>query len=158
MSRNKYILYLLIVFSFLIIMLSINRMVRYNDTNKLTNNATSPHYSSVQTIEVIIHLESRTLELIKNGELLKSYSVAVGAQSTPTPTGAFEVINKVKCPGGAYGTRWIGLSAPHIGIHGTDAPETIGKAESEGCIRMKNEDIEDLFNSIKIGTKVTISK
>lgn len=122
--------------------------------SQLTNSAAETH----ETIEIVIHLETRTLDLIKNEEILKTYSVAVGEPSTPTPTGEYKVINKIKCEGDEYGTRWIGLSVPHIGIHGTDEPETIGHAASEGCIRMKNQDVEDLFTWIKIGTKVTITQ
>jgi len=74
----------------------------------------------------------------------------------PTPRGTFTIINKQVNPGGPFGTRWMGLSQPHYGIHGTNNPASIGTAASNGCIRMYNEDVNELFNLVSVGTPVTI--
>jgi LysM repeat protein len=55
-----------------------------------------------------------------------------------------------------YGTRWMGLSKPNYGIHGTNNPSSIGKAVSLGCIRMYNQDIESIFSMVSLGTPVDI--
>ena len=61
-------------------------------------------------------------------------------------------------PGSAnpVGTRWIGLSAKGYGIHGTDAPASIGFARSHGCIRLRNRDIEQLFELVRAGDVVEL--
>ena len=61
-------------------------------------------------------------------------------------------------PGAAnpLGTRWIGLSKAGYGIHGTNAPESIGRAASHGCVRMRNRDVEELFALIGVGTLVEV--
>ena len=82
----------------------------------------------------------------------------MGKPLTPTPKGDFTIINKAMNPRGPYGTRWMGLSKPHIGIHGTNNPASIGKAVSHGCIRMMNKDVEELFDLVEIGTRVSIVK
>ncbi|WP_429079562.1 L,D-transpeptidase [Brassicibacter mesophilus] len=61
---------------------------------------------------------ARTLTLYKNGQWYKSYPIAVGKPSTPTPTGTFTIVNKAVNPGGPFGARCMGLSKPHYGIHG----------------------------------------
>ena len=52
----------------------------------------------------------------------------------------------------------MGISSPHIGIHGTNNPASIGKAASKGCIRMYNADVEALYDMVEIGTPVSIVK
>jgi lipoprotein-anchoring transpeptidase ErfK/SrfK len=54
------------------------------------------------------------------------------------------------------GTRWMGLSKDGYGIHGTNAPASIGHAASHGCIRMRQQDLEELFDLIPVGTAVKI--
>lgn len=108
------------------------------------------------TYKIVIHIKPRLLELYINSQLRKSYPVAIGKPSSPTPLGSFTIINKAVNPGGPYGTRWLGLSKPHIGIHGTNDPSSIGKAVSKGCIRMNNKDIEEIFPLVGVGTAVSI--
>lgn len=108
--------------------------------------------------KIVINIEPRMLKLYLNGQLQKTYPIAVGSPSTPTPLGDFNIINKAVNPGGPYGTRWLGLSTPHIGIHGTDNPGSIGKAVSKGCIRMYNKDIEEIFPLVNVGTAVSITQ
>lgn len=107
--------------------------------------------------EILVLVESRELFLFCDEELFRMYTVAIGKTSTPTPKGDFTVVSKIKSPyHEAYGSRWIGLSAPNIGIHGTNNPASIGTHASSGCIRMRNEDIEELFKFVQVGTKVFI--
>lgn len=105
---------------------------------------------------ILIDTKNYTLTVFKDGKFYKSYPVAVGKPSSPTPKGTFTVKNKAYKPGGPYGERWLGLTAPHVGIHGTNQPFLIGKSVSRGCIRMTNTNVIDLYNYIPIGTKVTI--
>lgn len=105
---------------------------------------------------IIVHTKERRLDVFRDGKLDKSYPAAVGKPSTPTPKGRFKIINKDSSPGPRFGARWLGLSAPHIGIHGTNHPQSIGQAISEGCIRLYNPDIEELYWTLPIGTPVTI--
>lgn len=112
---------------------------------------------SEHTCEILILTESKQLYVFRDEELYKMYTVAVGRPTKPTPKGVFAVISKIESPyTEAYGTRWIGLSAPNIGIHGTNDPYSIGTEASSGCIRMGDEDIEELYDLVEIGTKVFI--
>ncbi|MGI6448794.1 MAG: L,D-transpeptidase [Desulfitobacteriia bacterium] len=106
---------------------------------------------------LVISLSKRQLSLLKDGSLIRNYPVAVGKKQTPTPTGTFTIVNKARQPGGAYGAFWLGLSRPHYGIHGTNNPSSIGKAISNGCIRMYNNDIKELAALVPVGTTVRIS-
>ncbi len=118
---------------------------------------------------VVISLEDRKLALTEDGKLVKVYDVAVGKASTPSPRGEFRVANRVQRPTyyhigevipdgpqNPVGTRWVGLSQKGYGIHGTNAPSSIGKAVSHGCIRMRNGDIEQLFEMLRSGDTVVI--
>jgi lipoprotein-anchoring transpeptidase ErfK/SrfK len=106
--------------------------------------------------KIVVRVKSRKLDLYRQSKLYKTYPVAVGKPLTPTPRGNFRIINKSKNPGGAFGTRWMGLSKPHIGIHGTNKPSLIGKSVSKGCIRMHNKDVEELYDLVEIATPVRI--
>ncbi|MDK2799240.1 MAG: hypothetical protein PWQ70_859 [Clostridiales bacterium] len=110
------------------------------------------------TYSITINTSARTLTLYKNGKWFKSYPVATGKPSTPTPKGTFKIKNKAVNPGGPFGARWMGLTAPGggYGIHGTNNPGSIGKAVSNGCVRMYNKDVIELFNLIPVGTVVKI--
>jgi lipoprotein-anchoring transpeptidase ErfK/SrfK len=107
---------------------------------------------------ITVNVANRRLTLFKDGMLFKTYTIAVGKPSTPTPRGNFRIINKAHNPGGPFGAKWLGLSAPNgdYGIHGTNNPSSIGKAVSNGCIRTYNNNIIELYNLVPIGTPVTI--
>jgi len=118
---------------------------------------------------ILISIPDKTLTLIVDGAVAKKYDVAVGKPSTPTPAGEFRIITRlvnptyygpvsVVAPGpnNPLGTRWMGLSAKGYGIHGTNAPASIGKAASHGCIRMRQADLEELFELVGIGTPVEL--
>lgn len=118
---------------------------------------------------IVVSLEDHRLALLENGKVKKIYVVAVGKASTPSPTGTFTIMNrvinpsythdgKVVAPGpnNPVGVRWMGLSAKGYGIHGTNAPRSIGKAASHGCIRMGKSDLEELFAEVETGDQVEI--
>ncbi|MCX7747615.1 MAG: L,D-transpeptidase [Clostridia bacterium] len=110
------------------------------------------------TYSITVNTSAKTLSLYRDGSLFKTYPVAIGAPSTPTPKGSFRVKNKAANPGGPFGARWLGLNAPGggYGIHGTNNPSSIGKAVSHGCVRMYNKDIIEVYNLVPVGTPVKI--
>jgi lipoprotein-anchoring transpeptidase ErfK/SrfK len=118
---------------------------------------------------VLVSLTDRRLAVIEDGNVLAYFPVAVGAAVSPSPTGEFEIANRVANP--AYyhdgvvmeasenspvGTRWIGLNLKGYGIHGTNAPRSIGRAASHGCIRLRNRDVEKLYAMLRVGDLVEI--
>jgi lipoprotein-anchoring transpeptidase ErfK/SrfK len=118
---------------------------------------------------IVVSLEDRKLALVENGQVTKIYTVAVGKPSTPSPEGEFTIERRIMnptyhhdgrtVPPGPHnpvGDRWMGLSKAGYGIHGTNEPNSIGKAASHGCIRMGKTDIEDLYSRVDVGDRVEI--
>lgn len=117
-----------------------------------------------------INIPARRLDLLYKGQVVREYPIAVGKSTTQTIEGQFKIINRVINPGwypegrtpvepgpdNPVGTRWLGLNAPGYGIHGTSDPTSIGKVVSNGCIRMYNQDVEELHQLVKVGTPVEI--
>lgn len=121
------------------------------------------------TRRVVVSIPDRKLALIENDQIVRIFPVAVGAAVSPSPVGTFSIVNRVSNPtyyktgkvvgpgrANPVGTRWIGLSAKGYGIHGTDAPASIGFAKSHGCIRLRNRDIEQLFELVRAGDVVEL--
>ena len=126
--------------------------------------------------QVVVDLSDLRLYLYRNGKLVKSYSVATGQAAYPTPTGSYVITSKQMNPTwyppnsewakdakpippgieNPLGTRWIGTSAPAVGIHGTPDDASIGTYASHGCIRMHIWEVEDLFERVVIGMPVII--
>jgi lipoprotein-anchoring transpeptidase ErfK/SrfK len=112
-----------------------------------------------------------TLTVLLGDEVIKTYDVATGKNNT-TPIGDFKIRDKLvdpvwynkglaispDSPENVLGTRWMGLTTPEpgYGIHGTTEPESIGYQSTEGCVRMRNEDVDELYSIIPIGTPVTV--
>ena len=118
---------------------------------------------------VVVSIPDRKLALLENDQVVGIYPVAVGASVSPSPVGTFTIVNRVSNPtyykpgkivgpgrANPIGTRWIGLSAKGYGIHGTDAPASIGFAKSHGCIRLRNQDVERLFEQVRTGDVVEL--
>jgi lipoprotein-anchoring transpeptidase ErfK/SrfK len=118
---------------------------------------------------IVVSFPDRKLALVEGERVVKVYDIAVGKASTPSPAGEFQIVNhiagptwygpgKVVGPGAdnPVGTRWMGLSVKGYGIHGTNAPGSIGKAASHGCIRMRNRDVEELFELVGVGATVEL--
>lgn len=119
---------------------------------------THPNYDN---LTILIEIDKKLLYLIDmdTNKVIKKYVVATGKPSTPTPIGTFKIIEKAKW-GGGFGSRWMRLNVPwgQYGIHGTDKPNSIGYNASHGCIRMRNEDIEELYSMVKYNTTVALVK
>lgn len=110
-----------------------------------------------------------TLVLYAEGKPVKRYPVATGKNNC-TPAGTFKIVNKLVdptwfktgailppgSPENALGTRWMGFDKSGYGIHGTIDPKSIGSQASQGCIRMLNADVEELYSLVPSGTQVTV--
>lgn len=105
---------------------------------------------------ILISKGPRQLTLFNGNTPLRHYPVGIGKIATPTPVGDSYIATKIMHPGGALGSRWLGLNYGAYGIHGTNQPWLIGQMISHGCIRMHNADVEALFTFINIGTPVFI--
>lgn len=118
---------------------------------------------------IVVSIPDHKLAVLEAGRVVKVFPTAVGAEKTPSPTGSFQVIQripnptwytkgKVVAPGPAnpLGTRWLGLSVKGYGIHGTNRPSSIGHNASHGCIRMRNRDVEKLFAMVSVGDEVDL--
>jgi hypothetical protein len=107
---------------------------------------------------IIINTSGNTLTLYENGQPAKKYIIASGRHSSPTPTGIYKITSKARNWGSGFGSRFMRLNVPWglYGIHGTNRPGLIGSDVSAGCIRMRNADVEDLYDRVKVGTPVII--
>ncbi|HET9401616.1 MAG TPA: L,D-transpeptidase [Candidatus Acidoferrales bacterium] len=119
---------------------------------------------------IVVSVPDKRLILMEDDRVVKIYRVATGATATPSPSGSYRIAQRVSDPtyyhpgkvivAGAdnpLGPRWIGLDTPGYGIHGTNEPASIGHAASHGCIRMRNSDVEDLFERVQEGDAVEIA-
>ncbi|MFH1046347.1 MAG: L,D-transpeptidase family protein [Candidatus Omnitrophota bacterium] len=119
---------------------------------------------------VIIDKSQNTLALKADDEIMKVYSVATGKDNC-TPLGNFTIIERLinpdwyksgqgvvpaDSPENILGTRWMGLSEPQYGIHGGATPPDLGQQVTEGCVRMLDADVEELFTILPRNTVVTI--
>jgi lipoprotein-anchoring transpeptidase ErfK/SrfK len=130
----------------------------------------------VRRTAIVILRDTKKLRYYLDQKLFRTFSVATGQSTYPTPTGAFEIATLQRNPwwypppspwaadedpvppgpGNPLGTRWMGLSEPYVGIHGTPDAASIGYSASHGCIRMLIPDAEWLFQRVKVGTPVFI--
>jgi len=131
--------------------------------------STASELAPVSGRRIVVSIPDRKLALIENETVVRVFDVAVGAPESPSPAGAFTIVSrvtnptyyhpgKVIAPGATnpIGTRWIGLSEKGFGIHGTDDPKSIGHARSHGCIRLRNADVEKLFERVRGGDVVEL--
>jgi lipoprotein-anchoring transpeptidase ErfK/SrfK len=126
---------------------------------------------------IVVTRAANTLRLFHGKTLVRTFRVATGQAIYPTPAGLWRIMDKQlnpwwypptydswakglkpvpPGPSNPLGTRWMGLNAPGVGIHGTDAPTSIGYSESHGCVRMQIPDAEWLFEHVAVGTPVVI--
>jgi lipoprotein-anchoring transpeptidase ErfK/SrfK len=119
---------------------------------------------------IVVSIPDRKLALVDgDARIISVYDVAVGAPVSPSPIGRFTIVTRIPHPtyyrpgvvigpgaGNPLGTRWIGLNEKGFGIHGTDEPGSIGLAKSHGCIRLRNRDVERLFEKVRAGDVVEI--
>lgn len=111
-------------------------------------------------LEIVVDKQTHRLALVSGNVLLRSYPVGLGGERTPE--GEFAITEKVRNPNGKsdgeFGSRGMTLSDTLYAIHGTNQPSSIGEDRSLGCVRMRKEDIEELFDMVPLGTKVRIGK
>jgi lipoprotein-anchoring transpeptidase ErfK/SrfK len=125
---------------------------------------------------IVITRGANTLKLYDGRRLVRTFRVATGQAVYPTPAGVWRIVDKQRNPwwrppaspwarglkpippgpGNPLGTRWMGLDASGVGIHGTNAPASIGYSLSHGCIRMQVPEAEWLFQHVHLGTPVVI--
>jgi lipoprotein-anchoring transpeptidase ErfK/SrfK len=125
---------------------------------------------------VVIRRGSNRLYFYNGMRFVRRFPIATGQAVYPTPLGHFQVVVKWRDPwwyppaspwaagsspippgpGNPLGTRWMGLSAPGVGIHGTPNAASVGYSASHGCIRMYIPDAEWLFVHVRVGTPVFI--
>ena len=161
---------------------SLGKLARkYNTTTQLIKRANGLKSDVIRTGEtlriwtapfnILINKSQNVLFLKSGEEVLKIYHVSTGRDNI-TPVGAFKIASKIENPvwfrnGGApipsespeneLGSRWMGFDTdPHYGIHGTLHPESIGQQVTAGCVRLKNSDVEELFDIVPVGTEVAI--
>lgn len=148
--------------------ISLEWLKRANDHKRLITGKTIrvPKLS----YSLVVNRNLKTLEWRRGDEVIKVYPVAVGKKESETPAGDFEIATKVKnpiwyhlkvqippeSPKNLLGPRWLGLNVKGYGIHGTRNPRSINYAVSHGCVRMYNRDVQELFEWMSVGTKVTI--
>ena len=122
--------------------------------------------------KIYINLASCSLALYHNQEKVRLYPIGVGKKESPTPIGYFSIIEKEENPvwinpgnmeekitsgeKNPLGYRWIRFYG-NYGIHGTNKPDSIGHYLSEGCVRMKEADVEELYDLVPLGTPVAIT-
>ena len=125
---------------------------------------------------VVVERDRYVLSVYRGERRVQRFRIAVGQVRYPTPSGSFRIIQMQRNPtwfppsspwarglgpvppgpGNPLGTRWMGTSAPAIGIHGTPAPWSLGSRASHGCIRMAIRDAEAVYERVQIGTPVYI--
>jgi lipoprotein-anchoring transpeptidase ErfK/SrfK len=126
---------------------------------------------------IVIRRGANELRYYVGAKLVRTFGVATGQSIYPTPLGTFTIVDMQRDPwwrppdspwaqglqpippgpGNPLGTRWMGLTAPGVGIHGTPDDASIGYSASHGCIRMHISDAEWVFNHVELGTPVVIT-
>lgn len=123
----------------------------------------------IAPFNILVDKSQNTLLLKTDEEIIKTYNVSTGKDNS-TPVGNFKIANKLLNPtwfkAGAVvptgspenilGTRWLGFDLPGYGIHGTTEPQSLGRQVTQGCVRMSNPEVEELYAIIPVGTEVTV--
>ncbi len=132
---------------------------------------------------LVVNLAELAVYHFQNGVFLRRYPLAAGRRDWETPTGTYKILNKIKNPTwrvpesiqwemwdkgqdvitevppgpkNPLGAYWMATSAPGVGFHATTSPWSVGRYASHGCFRMLQDQIEELFNQIEVGTPVKI--
>lgn len=125
---------------------------------------------------IFVNLRKFSLVLDRPGKPERRWMIASGSWAHPTTPGSYVIKEKVAHPtwlppksdwakdakpippgpGNPLGTRWIGLNGGALGIHGTNAPWSIGSASSHGCMRMVTSQVEELYKLVEVGMPVVV--
>jgi LysM repeat protein len=141
-------------------------------SNRLTSDMIKPGQElkvSTCVFSAVVDKSENTLWLLQDGEIIKRYVVSTGTDGG-TPTGTYTIVNKLvdptwyrtgavippDSPENLLGTRWMGFDLKGYGIHGTTEPEKLGEQVTLGCVRMSNEEVEELYDILPVGSEVTI--
>ncbi|MFH0912657.1 MAG: L,D-transpeptidase family protein [Candidatus Omnitrophota bacterium] len=123
----------------------------------------------VAPFSIVVDKSQNTLILKTDEEIVKTYIVSTGKNNS-TPVGNFTIINKLpnptwfkagvvvpsSSPENILGSRWLGFDLPGYGIHGTTEPQSLGRQVTQGCVRMANPEVEEIYAIVPLGTEVTI--
>lgn len=141
-------------------------------SNNLANTAIKPMMRlKILTAKygILVDKSQNILMLKGNNEILKTYTVSTGVNDS-TPSGTYKIVNKLidptwykagaivpsESPENILGSRWMGIDLPGYGIHGTTDETSLGQHITKGCIRMRNQDVEELYAIVPVGVEVTI--
>jgi lipoprotein-anchoring transpeptidase ErfK/SrfK len=118
---------------------------------------------------IVVSIQDCRLAIVEGEKVVKIWETAVGSVSTPSPSGTYTIVTRLSRPtyyhpgkvvppgpSNPLGTRWLGLSLKGFGIHGTNVPGSIGRKASHGCIRMRNREVEELFEMVEVGIVVEV--
>ena len=133
-----------------------------------------PSVDVVAKLHLVIRLSDRRVYVYDRDKVTTSFPIAIGRSGWETPTGKFQVMDKITNPAWEHpftgeiappgvdnplGSRWIGFwtdGTNYIGFHGTPNPESVGTPASHGCIRMYDKDVISLFELVRVGTPVEV--
>jgi lipoprotein-anchoring transpeptidase ErfK/SrfK len=148
-----------------------------NDVSAARLRAGSSLKVPTEAMSILVDKDEYRLYVLLGGCVIKDYPIGIG-KNEKTPEGRFTIQSKVKNPqwtnpetgkalnvgepGHLIGTRWMSFSNEHgktgFGIHGTTEPDSIGRAESAGCVRMLKADVEELYDLVPQGSEVVIRR
>jgi L,D-transpeptidase ErfK/SrfK len=130
--------------------------------------------TNANSSQLVVDLSDRRVYLYQSQKLVAGYPVAVGKKDWQTPVGQFKVLEKKRHPAwiqpltgevipagpnNPLGDRWIGFwsdGVHKIGFHGTNKEKSVGGAVSHGCLRMRNDDIRNIYTQVNMGTTVIV--
>jgi lipoprotein-anchoring transpeptidase ErfK/SrfK len=133
-----------------------------------------PPAPAPKATHLVLSLSQKRVYVLADEKVLDQFPVAVGAPATPTPAGEFEIFQMIvdpvwespwtgevhpPGPDSALGLRWIGFVTQEngiIGFHGTPTVGSIGQAVSNGCVRLRNEDVLALYAHVHMGMRVIV--
>jgi lipoprotein-anchoring transpeptidase ErfK/SrfK len=136
--------------------------------------ATNVQPPVLNVVNLVLKLNEKKVYVYKGDKIIAKYPVAIGKKGWETPTGEWQIMEKIKNPAwtsfktgevvaagreNPLGERWIGFwtdGQDVIGFHGTPDIQSIGTAASHGCVRMYNKDVKSLFPLVQVGTTVKV--
>jgi lipoprotein-anchoring transpeptidase ErfK/SrfK len=159
--------------------LSVPKPLTNNSPTPTSTPATKPTVATgslpaIEAVNLVLKLKEKRVYIYKGDKVLAKYPVAIGKKGRETPTGEWQVMEKIKNPGwtsfktgefmasgreNPLGSRWIGFwtdGRDMIGFHGTSKLDSIGRAVSNGCVRMYNRDVKAMYKLVKVGTVVRV--